>query len=136
MKYVQILLLTVTIYSCAPSAKECASMRTGHFTYTINTIADTIAFDVYRTDSLQVDVTNNNKDTVVYNVLWTKDCQYQLAVRYTNLRLNEANRNAVYLTTMEEVAATSYNYTSIRPDPYLKTKGVFTKLADAPILYK
>jgi hypothetical protein len=120
-KILGLLIIFFLQVGCANSVDntQCKSIHNGHFCYTVSTNGKEQKFDVYRNDSIQIEVASQTKDTSIYNITWQNDCNYSLILRSVNFNFSQQKiveaQKFPLITKVITLADSYYEFKSIRP---------------------
>lgn len=103
MKYLSILLLSVSLTSCYEKERNCSDFKTGtfEFNYIIDSEEKTGRF--VRTDSLNIDYFENKIDTA--SIRWINDCEFVMK------KLHPKNKNEEKAIHMKILTTDKDSYT-------------------------
>jgi len=103
MRYLLIILLSVSLVSCYNPQRECKDFKTGTFEFETYLDGDLVKTTFIRNDSIEVEIYKNKKDTA--SIRWINDCEYVLK------SLNPINRAEKQPIHMKIISTSNNSYT-------------------------
>ena len=122
MRYLWLVLVSVSFVSCFQQERNCTNFKTGTFSFEalVGTELETTTFE--RRDSIEIDYFRGKADTS--SIRWINDCEYVLEKLYPKNRAEEKAVHMKILTTTQD--SYTFEYSIVGQEK--KQKGVAKRI--------
>jgi hypothetical protein len=112
-------ILVIAACNNQPKLTNCEALHKGTFSYFAKTkTGEKIAFTIYRTDSMQIEVANGSTDTAFFSIDWISSCNYNLLLQRASFAIDEKQFNISHtipmINSIDNVGSNFYVFTAER----------------------